>query len=784
MNNAHADLSSSKATADEVATLPSLPDAGADDPLLGSLLILAEQFGHSVPESSLVSGLPLVDGRLTPGLFARAAARVGLSARVIKRRLRDIPRILFPAIVLMKNGGAVVLASREGKNANVIIPESGSGTVELSLSKLEADYTGYAICVKPEYHVAELDEGTTEQEIGKKHWFWGAVLPLWRTYVQVFAAAFLINCLVIALPLFIMNVYDRVLPNKSFTTLWVLALGMGLAIIFDFLLKTLRVALLNNIGRRADLVLASRLFEHVLALDLGKRPLKTGEFANQLRDYEMVREFFTSSTVITLTDFMFIWLFIFVIYLIAGPIAWIPTIAVVAVLAVGLALQVPLLRAVHSTQTEATHRHSILFEALTGLETIKCSRAEGQFQRKWEQFIDRNAGTTERLRHISSLIMNFTSLAQQLVSVGVIIVGLYLFDAGEVTTGAIIAAVILSSRAVAPLGQIAGTLARAQQAFHSYSVLDNIMNVPEEDFGQVRHISRRINKGDISFENVTFKYPEADAPALDDLSLKIEEGERVAIIGKIGSGKTTIGRLLARLYVPSSGSLLLDGVDIRQYHPAEIRRCVSFVSQDTALFNGSVRDNIVLGTPQVSDELVVRAADLAGVTDFVRGHPQGFNMSVGEAGRFLSSGQKQAIALARSLLLGPKIIFLDEPSGSMDTASERLLIERLKSTFQSDQTVIVTTHRSSMLALVSRLIVIDRGKLIADGPRDEVLAMLTRSTHRQPSEALIKRSGQGGEARVRTAQTGDQHAKGSDSQLDTREVGQGAEQDVEPSDAH
>jgi ATP-binding cassette subfamily C protein LapB len=314
------------------------------------------------------------------------------------------------------------------------------------------------------------------------------------------------------------------------------------------------------------------------------------------------------------------------------------------------------------------------------------------------------------------------------VSVGVVIVGLYLFDAGEVTSGAIIAAVILASRAVAPLGQIAGTLSRAQQAIHSFRVLDKIMKVPEEDLGQVRHISRTIAAGNVAFDNVTFRYPESEAPALEDFSIKISEGERIGIIGKIGSGKTTLGRLLARLYVPSTGSLLLDGIEIRQYHPAEIRRCIAFVSQDSSLFHGSVRDNIVLGVPQVSDEIVVRAADLAGVTDFVRGHPQGFNMQVGEAGRFLSSGQKQAVALARAFLLSPKILFLDEPSGAMDMASERLLLERLKATFTSDQTVIITTHRVSMLALVNRLIVIDRGKLLADGPRDEILAMLARNS--------------------------------------------------------
>jgi len=729
------------ATSGEPKVPPILLDVTGEDPLLGSLVILAEHFGISVPESSLASGLPLVEGRLTPRLFARAAARVALSARVIKRPLKDLRTMLLPAVLLMKSAGAVVLVSRAGKNATVIVPESGTGAVQIPLAKLEPEYTGYAICVKPVYHAAELDEGVAERGINNEHWFWGAVLPLWRTYVQVFAAAFFINCLALAAPLFIMNVYDRVLPNKAFTTLWVLALGMGLAIAFDFILKTTRVALLNNVGRRADLVLASRLFQHVLGLDLSKRPLKTGEFANQLRDYEMVREFFTSSTVITLTDFMFIWLFIFVIYYIAGAVALVPAIAVAAVLIVGLALQVPLHRAVHKTQAEATHRHSILFEALTGLETIKCSRAEGQFQRKWEQFIGRNAVTTDRVRLLSSLAMNFTSFMQQFVSVGVVIIGLYMFDAGEVTPGAIIAAVILASRAVAPLGQIAGTLSRAQQAIHSFRILDKIMSVPEENLGQVRHISRKIDTGSVAFENVTFRYPESESPALEDFSLKIDEGERIGIIGKIGSGKTTIGRLLVRLYVPSSGSLLLDGIDIRQYHTAEIRRWIAFVSQDSALFHGSVRDNIVLGAPQVSDELVVRAADLSGVTDFVRGHPQGFNMAVGEAGRCLSSGQKQAIALARAFLLDPKTIFLDEPSGAMDMASERLLIERLKTTFTSDQTLIVTTHRTSMLALINRLIVIDRGKLLADGPRDAVLAQLTRNA---TQDSAATRSSQAG----------------------------------------
>ena len=658
----------------------------------------------------------------------RAASRIGLSARIAKRQIDELPKILLPVVLLLKDNNAVVLLEHDGETATVALPETGKGTVKVTLKSLAGRHTGYAILVKPEYRSVE-----NQSAKAKGHWFWSSVAPLWPAYVQVFLAAALINILVIAAPLFVMNIYDQVLPNKAIATLWVLAIGMGCVVIFDFILKTTRHAILGNAGRRADVILASRIFSHVLSMDVGKRPLKTGEFANQLRDYEMVREFFTSNTVVTFTDFMFISLFIVIIYYIAGVVAIVPLAAVILVIAIGLLLQVPLSRAVRKSQAEATHRHSLVIEALNGLETIKCARAEGQFQQQWEQFIGHNSRTAESMRSLSTLAMNATGIVQQLVSVGVIIIGVYLFSEGEVSSGAIIAAVILSSRAVAPLGQIAATLSRAQQAFNAYKSLDRIMALPSEDDGQDRHVNRRIAEGRISFDNVTFAYPESETPALKDFNLKIEPGERIGIIGKIGSGKTTIGRLLARLYLPTGGTLLLDDVDIRQYHPAEVRRAVAFISQDTALFFGSLRDNIVLGVPHISDDLVLRAAEFAGVADFARNHPKGFNLQVGEGGRFLSSGQRQSVVLARAFLLEPLIMFLDEPSGSMDMASERLLIQRLKTAFHPNQTVIVTTHRYNVLALVDRLVVIDSGRIVADGRREEILAKLGRTATQVPA---------------------------------------------------
>ena len=710
------------------------------DGLLGCLEFISRHFDRSIPAGALVSGLPLEEGRLTPRLFPRAAARAGLSARVLRRPLDKITSLLLPAVLLLDGNETVVLVELAGNGAaQIIFPETGRGLVEMDAEQLTQRYSGYCILVKPEYQFERVDAGSGKPS--GENWFWSAVTPLWPNYLQILIAAALINILALASPLFIMNVYDRVLPNKAISTLWVLAIGIAIAISFDFMLKMLRNYLIGNAGRRADILLASRLFAHVLNMDLSQRPMKTGEFANQLRDFENVREFFTSNTVVVLTDFIFIWLFIFIIYQIAGVAALAPMAAVFLVLIAGGLLQIPLHKVVRDAQSEATHRHSLLIEALTGLETIKTTRAESQFQSKWEQFVGKNAKTTEKLRSISAIGMNFTSFTQQFVTVGVVIIGVYLFDLGEVSSGAIIAAVILAGRAVGPLGQIAGTIGRSQQAFHSLGVLNQIMSVPGEDEGQQRHIDLAITAGSVEFENVTFNYPGAEVPALKELSLKIAPGERVGIIGRIGSGKTTLGRLISRLYVPSEGSLLLDGVDVRQYHPSDIRRRVAFISQDSALFHGSVRDNIVLGAPHVSDDLMIRAADLAGVSDFVKRHPQGFNMPVGEAGRFLSSGQRQSIALARAFLFDPLILFLDEPSGSMDMASERALIERLKTAFRKDQTVILTTHRTNILTLVSRLIIIENGRVAADGPRDVVLKALRKQADSQTTKDAGARQG-------------------------------------------
>jgi ATP-binding cassette, subfamily C, bacterial LapB len=719
------------------------------DPLLRCLVALASHHDRPVAPEAVIAGLPLPYGRLTPELFARAAQRIGYGAQVIKRPLRRMNPLVLPAVLLLHDGDAcLVMKLTPGSQAEIYDPNTDSRTT-VDWSDLEAAYSGRAILVKPKAQPTPLEGHHGAAAPG--HWFWGAIRLLWPTYAQVIVAAGLVNVLALASPLFIMNVYDRVLPNKAMATLWVLALGIGLAILFDALLRLLRARLIDAAGRRADVVLASRIFEHVMGMKFRFRPATTGSFANRLADFESVREFFTSGTLATLTDVAFFGLFLAVIYMVAGPLVLIPAVAVVVVLVIGLVLQFPLRKAAQAAAMDNAQRHSLLVESIAALETVKSLRAEGRLQRQWEDLVGRTSRTFEKARGYTSTIQNLTYAVQQLVTVAVVIGGTYLFDRGDITMGGIIAAVILSSRSVAPFGHFSTVIARSQQSFAALSALNQIMGMDSEHPAGKPFIAQPITAGKIEFQSARFTYPDAASPAINDLNLVIEPGEKVGIIGKIGSGKTTIGRLLCGLYDVDGGALLIDGIDIRQFHPHEVRRAVGFVSQDADLFYGTLRDNILLGAPGASDEALLRASRLAGVDDFAVKHPQGYHMHIGERGRALSGGQRQAVTLARVLLFNPQIIFLDEPSGAMDLASERDLIRRLKQAIQPEQTLIVATHRYSMLDLIDRLVVIANGRTVADGPKHKVLQLLKENTVK--SDSAMEERGKTGQTVSKKAVT-------------------------------
>jgi ATP-binding cassette subfamily C protein LapB len=505
----------------------------------------------------------------------------------------------------------------------------------------------------------------------------------------------------------------------------VLAAGVLTVFAFDFILRSLRAYFVDVAGKSADIQLASRLFEQLLGMRMANRPPSAGAQANTMREFEHLREFFTSATLVALVDLPFVFLFVGIIYVIGGPVAVVPLVAIPAVVIVGLIMQVPLRMVARRSLREAQQKHAILVESIMGIETVKSACAEGRMQREWENFVGATATTGKRAHTLAALALNFSVVMTQLVTVGVVVFGVFLIQDGLMTVGALVACTILAGRAMAPLGQIAGLLTRYHQAMASLRALDGMMKQEVDRPTSKRFLHRPTFNGNVEFKNVTFRYPGQKQPALNEVSIKINAGERVAIIGRIGSGKTTLERLMMGLYDPEEGAVLVDGTDIRQIDPVDLRRNIGCVPQDNFLFFGSVRENIALGAPFVDDEMVMRAARAAGADDFVQRHPDGYDMPVGERGSALSGGQRQAVAVARALLFDPPILVLDEPTSNMDHSTENRFVASLREILPG-RTLLLITHRGSLLTLVDRLVVLDYGRVVADGPKDSVLQALMR----------------------------------------------------------
>lgn len=697
-------------------------EAGPDDSLLMALVALTHLLERPTSAQALTAGLPLVDGRLTPELFVRAARRAGLSAQLLRRPLSAIGDLVMPCVLLLADGRACVLARRTARGFEVVVPETGLGRRELAEAELAACYGGYAFFARPEIGFAQRDRELRAERSG--HWFWSVLLRQWPVYAEVVVAALLINCFALASPLFIMNVYDRVVPNNAIETLWVLAIGAVIVFGFDFLLKTLRGYFVDAAGRVADIKLASATFGHVLNLRMAARPRSAGAFASNLREFETLRDFFTSATVVALVDLPFILFFVAIVWMIGGPVAAVPALAVPLVVGVGLLMQLPLNRIVRRTFKEAAQKHGVLVEAINGLETIKSVGGEGRMQGLWENFVAATAHSANQSRLYSSITVYFAALAANLVTVGVVVVGVYRIGEGLMTVGALVACTIIAGRAMAPLGQVATILTRFHQARTALDTLDAVMNLPVERPPEKVFVHRPRLDGGIELRQVSFTYPGQKLPALIDVSFKVAPGERVALIGRVGSGKSTLEKLVLGLYEPQDGAVLVDGTDLRQIDPADLRRNIGCVPQDVFLFHGTLRENITMGAPFVDDRTMLRAATMAGVEDFASRHPMGYDLDVGERGELLSGGQRQAVAIARAMLLDPPILVLDEPTSAMDNGAEARFMARMARE-TAGRTMLLVTHRASLLGLVDRLIVMDGGRLVADGPKDRVLKALS-----------------------------------------------------------
>lgn len=722
-------------SAQRVAEPAAPPAAAASDPLTDSILYLAAHHGRALSRNALLAGLPITDGRLNVTLYERAAARAGLEIEVVQRKISDIPSLVLPAVLIMRDGSTRILheVNRDPRLAKVLDPSTSEDGRRTPLDSEAADYLGYAILVRPTA-TAEAHAAASGEAAPRQHWFWSVVSRFWPNYMHVALAALLVNILALASPLFVMNVYDRVVPNGAIASLVALAVGLIIAVIFDFVLRTVRSRIIDMTGKKLDVVLASKIYEHTLAVKMKQRPGSVGVLANQLRDFDSVREFFTSGSVVSATDLLFALLFVAILFVIAGPLAWIPLAILPIMLIIGFVIQRPLDKAMKRLQSESAARHGVLIESLTGLETVRATGAEARMQTSWERSVAAAARTSEDVHFWSSFALNSANTAQQITTLLMVVVGVFMIIDGKLSVGALVASTMLAGRVLGPLAGIAAIITRASQSITALKSIDQVMSLERERPPERTFIARKIDQGSFAFENVTFKYPNAQMNALEKVTFKVAPGERVGIIGRIGSGKTTVGRMLAGFYEPDDGHILVDGVDMRQYDPADLRSGVGFQLQDTDLFLGKLRDNITLGRPTATDEEVLAAARLAGVESFIAGHPLGYDMPISEGGRSLSGGQKQAIGLARVLIRNPKILFLDEPTAHFDVKSEAEFLERLKQLANRDMTILISTHRMSLLAFVDRLLVFEKGRLMADGPRDNVLAMLQSGKAAQPQQ--------------------------------------------------
>jgi ATP-binding cassette subfamily C protein LapB len=573
-----------------------------------------------------------------------------------------------------------------------------------------------------------MDRQTVEEispKSSKRGWFWGTIFESWRIYRDVFLASFLINVFGLASPFFVLNVYDRVIPNAAFETLWVLAIGISVIYVFAVIMRGLRGFFVDEAGKRANLKISAALFQKVLGLRMEARPQSIGSFSKNLQEFESIREFITSFSITALIDMPFVLLALFVIWYLGGSIALVQIISIILLLAYAFFIQVPLQKAVEQSFQASSQKNAILIEGLSGLETIKMLGAESQIQRAWEEAVSYIAKWSARSRFLSSSVNHFSFFVQSMSVVGVVIVGVYMISDGSLTQGGLIALVILSRQAVAPMSQVVSLATRYHRARAALKTLNQIMELPVERPEGKTFLHRSQLEGAIELKNLTFAYPNQTVKILNNISLKIKPAEKVGIIGPIGSGKTTLGKLVLGLYQPISGMVSMDGTDIRQIDPADLRHGIGYVSQDITLFRGTIRDNITMGTHDIDDNAVLRASELTGVIEFVKKHSMGFDMEVGELGRGLSGGQRQCVALARAMILEPPVLVLDEPTSNMDNRTEVLLRDNL-SKIIGNKTVILISHRASLLEMVDRLIVIDNGTIVADGPKTSVLEALKR----------------------------------------------------------
>lgn len=687
------------------------------DLLREGLVLLCRHFGRRITVANLGDGFPLRGGLLPRAYVGRALRRAGLRARVLDIGLDQLSQRLLPALLVLQDDSTLLLVGQEGDQVRVLLPEAEGGEQLMPLAQLAALYTGCAVLARPIYQEDGRAEAFARQP--DEHWLLGPLKGCWPAFAEVSLASLVANILAVSTALFALQVYDRVVPNDAFETLFVLATGVIVAVLLEFGIKTLRTWLLDVAGKKLDLQLSSRLFDQVMQMRLDARPRSTGAFSSQIREFESIREFFTASTAATISDLPFILLFLALIAYIGGPVVWVPVAAIAFMLVPSLLMQRRLAQLARANLREGAVKHGLLLESIDNLETVKATRAEGRNLGIWEQLTAQLSEDSIRLRRLTALLQQGAGMAQQLCYIGVVIVGVFQISDGALTVGGLIACTMLASRTIAPVNQVAGVLVRWQQVKVAMEGLDALMNAPKER-PTGRQFARKAElRGHYVLSGLQYRHGPEEAPVLDIASLEIPAGSRVMLLGANGAGKSSLLRLLAGLSDVTAGSLRLDDVSLSQIDPADRRQAIGYLPQDTALFHGTLRDNLLLDGECHTDDTLFEALDATGLGEAVRAHPLGLDMPI-TGNSSVSGGQRQAIGLARLLLQDPPIVLMDEPTSAFDQASEVRVIRYLK-TWLRGRTVVIATHKRSMLALGERGLVLKHGKVSMDGPLQGLL---------------------------------------------------------------